>query len=111
LFPHLVFIGSLTAIDVCITYMLLQKRCLWLFVVLALLCIPYIWGFFVQKKVNTIADHGTFVYAQPPAYNKDMVAVDPLELAHAITEQLRHALRKFPQAHVIFFPESTFPFP
>lgn len=50
------------------------------------------------------------VYAQPPAYHKQMIDVHPLAVACAINEQICRAVRLFPQATCILFPESTFPF-
>lgn len=72
--------------------------------------LPFIVGWCRWPTTDTCLHQAGYVYAQPPAYHKDMVGVVPLELAQRINEQLCRALRHYPHATCIFFPESTFPF-
>lgn len=109
--PTRFLVLSLCASSACLAYALVEKKHKGAAVIGAFLfLVPFWTGLLVKRKKSDLDCRDLFVYLQPPAYNKDMRDVTPLELACSINEQLRRAVRLFPQAQCFLFPESTFPF-
>lgn len=110
--PQRFLVFCLCASSACLAYTLVEKKHNGAAVMGACLFLAPFWtGLLVKRKKSDLNCRNLFVYVQPPAYNKDMRDVTPLELACSINEQLRRAVRLFPQAQCFLFPESTFPFP
>jgi apolipoprotein N-acyltransferase len=112
LVPPVVLIGCICAGAACVAYSCIEKNyrghalCaagFFFFPCMIGWCIP------VQRSDYVYQD--ICIWAEPPAYNKNMINVTPLALAQAINEQLCRAVRARKQATCILFPESTFPFP
>ena len=111
-FPQRFLVLCLCASSACLAYVLIERKHNRAAVMGAFLFLfPFVSSGFFERKKIALGCQNLFMYIQPPAYNKDMVEVAPLELACKLNEQLSRAVRLFPHARCFLLPESTFPFP
>ncbi len=109
--PHALLVLCLCVGSACLAQGLWRsQQRMWCLMTAAIFFAPFCVGFFVRRQPSACAYEQRCVYAQPPAYHKQMIDVQPLAVACAINEQICRAVRLFPQASCILFPESTFPF-
>lgn len=109
--PHELLVLSLSVGSACLAQGVWQQhQRSYCFIAAGIFFAPFCGGFFVHRQSSVGEYEQHCVYAQPPAYHKQMIGVQPLTLACAINEQICRAVRLFPHAVCILFPESTFPF-